>query len=199
MLPNSMLNSWDSVTGFMIQKAGPAFASSSGAIGSFTGLFKSKEVEGRKKEEEDRKCVEFYGMTLKEKGELDRMVFKFAFAEYSKGANDEARLCLKSVEGCHWDACEDYPMCVKRLKESWEKRVQEGGKKLRVKILFGEEDLLVGHKGMKYWGRCWTDEKCGGGMEVNSRHVEGGDHDSVLDYTKGGIQEMYEAVKAERT
>lgn len=199
MLPNSLLNNWDSITGFMIQKASPSFASSSGALSAITGLFKGKEEERKKMEEEERKCVEFYGMTLKEKGELDKVVFKFAFAEYTKGGNDEARLCLKSVEGCYWDACEDYEACVKQLKEDWEKKMQEGGKKLKVTILFGEEDAMIGVKGRKYWDDCWTDERCGGGMEVSCKEVRMGDHDSVVDYTKGGIQEMYKAVKAERT
>lgn len=183
----------------MIQKAGPSFASSFGALSTVTGLFKSEEEEAKKREEEERKCVECYGMTLKEKEELDKVVFKFAFAECTKGGNDEARLCLKSVEGCHWDACEDYEECVLKLKESWEKRVQEGGRKLRVNILFGKEDAMIGVKGRKYWEDCWTDEKCGGGMEVSSKEVGMGGHDSVLDYTMGGPQEMYDAVKAKRT
>ncbi|CZR54154.1 uncharacterized protein PAC_04037 [Phialocephala subalpina] len=201
ILPNSLLNNWDSITGFMMLKASPAFASSSGAISAITGSFKgslSKEEEGKKRAEEDRKCRECYGMTLKEKEELDKIVFKFAFAENTKGGNDEARLCLKSVEGCHWDACEDYEACVLKLKGDWEKRVQEGGKKLKVKIIFGEEDAMIGVKGRNYWDNCWTDQRCGGGMEAVCMEVGTGNHDSVLDYTKGGIQELYKAVKAER-
>jgi hypothetical protein len=201
MLPNSLLNHWDSVIQFVVNKATPAFAGSSGVLSSSLGLFsgsKKKAEDGRKKEEEDRKFLDCYGFSRETKEELDKNYIKYSGAESLKGGNDEARLCLKSVEGSSWDACEDYVGLVAKLKEFWEKRVQEGGQKLRVKIVFGEEDIMIGNKGKKYWEDCWTQEKCGEGIEVSCGELKGSDHESVIDATKGVMSDMCAAVKATR-
>lgn len=194
MLPNSLLNHWDSVIQFVANKATPAFAGSSGVLSSSFGLFSGS----KKKEEEDRMCLECYGFSRETKEELDKNYIKYSGAESLKGGNDEARLCLKSVEGSSWDACEEYVELVSKLKEFWEKRVQEGGKKLRVKIVFGEEDIMIGKKGRQYWEDCWTQEKCGEGMEVECGELKGSDHESVIDATKGVMSDMCAAVRAIR-
>lgn len=185
----------------MVNRAAPAFTGSSGVLSSSLGLFSGsskKEEDHRKKEEEDKKCLECYGFSREAKEELDKAYIKFSGAESLKGGNDEARLCLKSVEGSHWDACEDYEEFVRKLKEFWEKRVLEGGKKLRVQIVFGEEDVMIGVKGRKYWEECWTQEKCGNGMEVDCKDLKGSDHESVIDATKGIMSDMCAAVRATR-
>lgn len=201
MLPNSLLNHWDSVIQFVVNKATPAFTGSSGVLNSSMGLFegKTKKLEdGRKKEEEERKCLDCYGYSMEVKQELDKNYIKYSGAESLKGGNDEARLCLKSIKGTDWDACEDYVELVAKLKEFWEKKVREGGKKLRVKIVFGEEDIMIGTKGRKYWEDCWTQEKCGEGIEVDCGVLKDSDHESVIDATKGPISDMCADVKAIR-
>jgi hypothetical protein len=50
MLPSPLLNYWDGIVGFIIQKGGPALSASSGVLSSLSGSGKKKE----KKEEEER-------------------------------------------------------------------------------------------------------------------------------------------------
>src|SRR6202022_4083232 len=117
--------------------------------------------------------------------------------ENAKGGNDEARLCLKSVEGCNWDACENYPALIEKLKLFWEERVQENGRrgKLRVKIVFAGEDAMIGKKGRRYFEECWMEEKCGGGIEVEIVEQEDGDHESTCDPSRGIIGDMFAAAQ----
>lgn len=195
-----MLNYWDEITGLIVNKVSPTLASSSGGLSAFAGVFRGKDGTEKKKnevEDEERKCEEGYGMSLSVKKELDKMMRKYIFAENTKGANDEARLCLKSTEGCGWDACEDYPEFVKNLKQNWEQKTdEEGGKgKLKVKIMFAEEDAMIGKKGMEYFKECWTQEKCGRGIEVECMQTEGTDHDTILNPEKGLIQLILSTAK----
>jgi hypothetical protein len=188
MLPNSLLNHWDDIIALMINKASPAFGASSGAIAGFTRMFGlGKKIDEK---EEERKCREHFGMELSVKKEVERLVFKYAFEENTKGANDEARLCLKSTEGTGWDAAESYPDLVANLKAVWEK-VRNGSAKLKVKIVFAEEDAMIGVKGKKYFEDCWMQEKCGDGIEVECGEVKGTDHDSVLDLSKGILGDIF--------
>jgi hypothetical protein len=194
-----VLNYWDNVNGFIVNRASPTLASSSGVLSAFAGFFRGKDGNETKKkvEEEERKCKEGYGMSLSVKKELEKMTCKYIFEENTKGLNDEARLCLKSTEGCGWDACEDYPEYVKNLKQSWEKKTDgEGGKgKLKVKIVFAEEDAMIGKKGMEYFKECWTQEKCGRGIEVECVQIEGTDHDSVMNPEMGFMQSIFSTAK----
>jgi hypothetical protein len=160
-------------------------------------LWKSKETEKGKKEEEERKCREAFGMSGDVKREYEKLMFKFVFEENTKGANDEARLCLKSTEGCGWLACEDYPEFVKDLRESWENRVDRNGKKLRVRIVLPEEDAMVGKKGKEYFKECWTQEKCGRGVEVECVQIKGTDHDNVTSPENGALGPIFLAAKGE--
>lgn len=193
-----MLNYWDNIIGLIINRASPTLDSSSGALSAFAGIFGRKNGNETKKkfEEEERKCEEGYGMSLSVKKELEKIMMKFMFEENTKGANDEARLCLKSTEGCSWDACEDCPEFVKNLKQSWEKKVtKEGSGKLKTKIVFAEEDVMIGKKGIDYFTECWTQEKCGRGIGVECVQIEGTDHDSVIDPEKGFIQSIFLTAK----
>jgi hypothetical protein len=194
MLPNSLLNHWDDVMSLVVNKASPAFGASSGAILGFSRVFGwGKKIDG---EEEERKCKEHFGMELSVKKEVERLVFKYAFEENTKGVNDEARLCLKSTEGTGWDAAESYPDLVANLKAVWEEKVRNGSAKLKVKIVLAEEDMMTGVKGMKYFEDCWMQEKCGDGIEVECAEVKGTDHESVLDASKGVLGEIFAPLSA---
>jgi hypothetical protein len=189
MLPNSLLNHWDDIIALMINKASPAFGASSGAIAGFSRMFGwGKKID---EEEKERRCMEHFGMELRVKKEAERLVFKYAFEENTKGANDEARLCLKSTEGTGWDAAESYPDLVANLKAVWEEKVRNESAKLKVKIVFAEEDAMIGIKGRKYFEDCWMQERCGDMIEVECGEVKGTDHDSVLDLSKGILEEIF--------
>lgn len=194
-----MLNYWDDLNGLIINKLSPTLASSSGGLSAFAGAFRGKAGNemNKKVEEKEMKCEETYGMSLSVKKEVEKLMRQYIFEENTKGANDEARLCLKSTEGCGWDACEDYPEFVKNLKQSWEKKTNEEPEKekLKVKIVFAEEDALIGKKGMEYFKECWTQEKCGRGIDVECVQTEGTDHDSVIDPEKGVMQSILSTAK----
>ena len=196
-----MLNYWDSIVGLIANQVSPTLASSSGGVTALAGFLSGKKDENeakRRGEEEERKCEEAYGMSLRVKRELEKMMRKYIFEENTKGANDEARLCLKSTEGCGWDACQDLPAFLEDLKRSWEEKTAgEGGRtgKLRVKILLAEQDALIGKKGMEYVKECWTQEKCGRGIDVACVQTEGTDHDSIVNPDKGVMQTILSSAK----
>jgi hypothetical protein len=194
-LPTTLLNHWNKIMSFVVNTVQPTFAVSGGAFTLATSAFKDKVAAKKQKEEEASKCLNGYGWPLDVKEEVDKAVFKYGFAENSIGANDEARLCLKSVSGVSWDACDDYEKCVKDLAEAWDKRVSEGGKPLRVDIFLPEEDMMVGNKGMTYFENCWKEENCGKGMKVQCVRLKGTDHETTTNASNEGIGKMISVVK----
>ncbi|TVY48735.1 hypothetical protein LOCC1_G002323 [Lachnellula occidentalis] len=200
VLPNYLFNHWSALTGFMINTAVPTVGASvgvsSGAISSLTGLFKDNSQPKQKDIDADKRCLEFCGMDSKATSELNNFAMKCAFAEETKGANDEARLCLKSVSGeCSWDAAESLPELVQNLKVAWEKRVEEGENRLRLRLVFAEEDAMIGEKGRLYFEDCWAEGKGESGIEVQSTKALGTNHDTLVDCTKEWLREMMESVK----
>lgn len=202
-LPDFMLNHWASLTGFMINSLMPSFATSSGALASFSSWFGSSTVgtspnnaskEATKAWEEQR-CVEVFGVSVAVKVELDKLVMKYAFGEECSGGNDEARLCLKSLSDVSWGALESYPAYITSLSEVWKERVDDGSPKLTFRVLLAEEDAMIGEKGAKYLQEVWTKEACGTGVDIEFITLDGTDHDSVLDPVRGAVVELYKAVK----
>lgn len=195
LLPDGLLNHWNKLTGFVINNAQPAFAVSGGAITAVSDAFHSKAASREDEEEMARKSFQGYGIPLDLKDEMDKLTFKFAFRENTRGANDEARMCLKSIPGTSYAACEDYELCVSCLAAVWAKNVKEGGPKLRISVILPEDDALVGEKGMKYFENCWAKEKCGDGIEVEITKLEGTDHDTTASPTEGAVGRMFAEVK----
>lgn len=179
---------------FVMNSASPAFAFSGGAITAVSETMKPKRKTREKKVEEKRKCMEGYGLEVEVKQEVDRRIMKWAFMEQSVGANDEARLCLKSVAGTDWLACEDLPDYVKDVAAVWETRVKEGRKGLKINLVFPEDDILVGPKGIRYFEDCWLRKKCGPGVEVGVEHMKGADHDSTASSSEGYIGRMFREI-----
>ncbi|TVY56671.1 hypothetical protein LCER1_G002440, partial [Lachnellula cervina] len=200
VLPNNLLNHWNALTGFMVNTAVPTVGASvgvsSGAISSLTGLFRDNSQPRQKVVDADSRSLEFCGMDSKATVELFNYAMKCAFAEETKGANDEARLCLKSVPGdCSWDAAESLPGLVQNLKVAWEQRVGEGKTALRLRVVFAEADAMSGEKGKLYFEGCWAAGKAGSGIEVQSVKAARTNHDTVVDCTKEWLREMMESAK----
>jgi hypothetical protein len=196
ILPNGLLNYWNNITGFIINTAAPTIGASSGAISSVTGMFKSKAKSQEENEEKEGRCMNGLGIGSKETSELSRFTMKCAFAEETSGANDEARLCLKSVEGqCGWGAADDYPTLVGDVRKVWEERVEGGTEKLKLVVVFAEDDAMIGVKGKKYFEECWKQEKCGSGIVMNIVQAQGTDHDGVIDTMGSTMRTLFEKVK----
>lgn len=179
-----------------VPTVGASVGVSSGAISSLTGLFRDNSQPKQKVVDADTRSLEFCGMDSKATVELFNYAMKCAFAEETKGANDEARLCLKSVPGdCSWDAAESLPGLVQNLKVAWEQRVGEGKTALRLRVVFAEADAMSGEKGKLYFEGCWAAGKAGSGIEVQSVKAAGTNHDTVVDCTKEWLREMMESAK----
>ncbi|TVY19414.1 hypothetical protein LARI1_G002554 [Lachnellula arida] len=202
VLPNALLNHWNALTGFVVNTAVPSVGVSSGAISSLTGLFRNnvtsqpKQKQKQKVLDAERRSWEACGVESKVAAQLFRYGMKCAFAEETRGANDEARLCLKSVpRDCSWGAAESLPGLVGGLKGVWEQRVGEGKAALRVRVVFAGVDAMSGEKGRVYFEGCWAAGKAGVGVEVRCVEAVGTNHDTVVDCTKGWLGEMMEAAK----
>lgn len=142
---------------------------------------------------------------MAQKKALDAQVMRCLFAESTKGGNDEARLCLKSVPRASWDAAESYPALVAALNRAHSAAAQNAEadgavsrETLKVKLVFGETDAMIGVKGRRYFEECWAEEKVGAGIEVEVAEIKGGDHDSVVDPLLGVIGEMMRDAKGRR-
>ncbi|RFU25852.1 hypothetical protein B7463_g10488, partial [Scytalidium lignicola] len=203
LLPNPLLNHWNGLMGFIINSINPKLDSSGGAITGFSSMFKfpsSKQKTEQTKKEEDEKVMKGYGVSKDVKKELDKLIFKYAFAEQSVGANEEARLCLKS-QGSNWAAWEDCEGLVERTKQVWEERstgpdgeiVEE--KRLSVTVNFSEEDFMIGAKGKKYFEQLWAQENCGKGVVVEMTQEKGTNHDSLADASNGAIRALFQRAK----
>lgn len=175
----------------MINDAQPAFAGSSGVITSVASSFQTKPKSPKKEKEVARKCLQGFGISKELKDEVDKLSFKYSFEENTKGANEEARLCLKSIPGTGWDACEDYDQCVQNLARYWGSRVEDGEPKLLVSIVLPEEDMMVGEKGKEYFQTRWSKEICGQGINVEVLTLEGTDHETTSLPSEGAIGRMF--------
>ena len=195
-LPNVLLNGWNSIVGFVMNTAQPAFSVSGGAITAVKSVFKSKVLTEEEVNEEERKCMEGLGISSDVRDELDKLMFKHMFAENTAGGNDEARMCMKSTKGTSWYACEDYEECIRNLAMVWEKRVHDGSEKLKVNVVLPEEDDLVGHKGMEYFERCWGHDRCGSGIEVRIVKMKGTDHDTTASPTEDYLPKMLQELRS---
>jgi hypothetical protein len=85
-------------------KVGTASSGLFNSVSSFLAVHSSqtKAEKERLREELEKKCEETCGFGLEMKDTLDKLVMQYVFAELTKGGNDEARLCLRSVPGCSW-------------------------------------------------------------------------------------------------
>jgi hypothetical protein len=216
LLPNPLLDHWDTICGFMASGSGAtALGASSGALSSVSSFltFPSSfshslaKQKIRENEEEEQKCQDACGHGIVLKKALGEAVMRFVFAENTQGGNDEARLCLKSVSppiSCDWGACESYPLFISRLQDMFpatpvseaEAEAQGGVRqKLKVSLVFAGTDAMIGSKGRTYLEKCWATEKVGQGIIVDVKVVEGTNHDSVVDPIFGAMGDMLRDAK----
>lgn len=209
LLPDPLLNQWNGLIGFIVKKAlpNPVVSSSIGAFGASSGILSSvgslwsgermsKEEKKAEAETGEKRCMELCGYGLEMKKLLGEKSVQYAFAENTQGGNDEARLCLKSVPNIDWDAYESLPTLMAHLKEVWTQKVQRDGcAGLKLQLVFGESDIMIGNKGRKYFEESWVNEDFGNAVKVEVMEVKGGDHDSVVDPMMGAVELMMSLAK----
>lgn len=176
-----------------------AFNASQGLLRAIKSPFQKKSTAEEDEEEEEEfnaKCLESHGVPAIVLSAICGQQQKYLFAEDMSGGNDETRLVLRVTKNAHWGPAEDLREYVKALSERW--KGKEGREKLKVCIVFPEEDALVGEKGMRYFEDCWKDgDGEGRAIEVEVRRMEETDHDSVIaDEFSGAMREMIERLKS---
>ncbi|KAG9241751.1 hypothetical protein BJ878DRAFT_584236 [Calycina marina] len=134
------------------------------------------------KRDEEARCRDGYGIGVDVKHELDKRATKWVFTEQS-AANDEARLCLKSVPGTGWLASEDLEGYARVVAAVWQGRIKEAGKKFKINL-----------KGIGCSEKCWSQSKCGSGIEVGVEHMKCADHDSTAAPSGRYIGRMFEEI-----
>lgn len=117
---------------------------------------------------------------------LDAATGRAIFAEDSRGANDEARLCLKKGPPGLWGACDDYAAFVRALaaqERERRRRPEAPPPKLQVHVFFAASDAISGASGQAYMEACWQEARPGGALadvlQVATSTVADTDHDSL--------------------
>lgn len=177
----------------------PSFATSGTVFAAASNIVKGRRTLDEKEEtEENLKDIEAYGVNTETNRARFQLCSRWASEENNAGGNDEARLCLKTVDGeCSWGVCEDYREYVLNLAKIWEERVAESQEqKLRVRSVFAEDDFMIGVRGKKYFEETW-DGRCGSGILFESSFVPGTDHDGTMDVVKGTFTMLFRVAKGE--
>ena len=96
-LPNAAFDGWSSLAGFVNNSLGAASSWSGGVLTSAANLFQAQS--GNSGSDDETSAQAKYGVDAATVKEIERLQGKYAWAESMKGANDEARLCLRGGNG----------------------------------------------------------------------------------------------------
>ncbi|KAM0330163.1 hypothetical protein ACHAQA_004336 [Verticillium albo-atrum] len=202
LIPSGVMGRFDSLVTFINTHVAEPVGMSSAAVLALTNpianvassLFTTKEEQERKKtekEHEQRDLVERlkenYGChSEKESTALFKEVMRRVFEEDATGGNDELKLCLRKPEAGTWGECESYEGFPERLDERLKERLWangEQGRKVVVRALWAEEDILVGKGGATYFDKCFEqfgDANEGSCLVYRKETVSKTDHDSAF-------------------
>jgi len=197
-VPGSLIaNHWNSLclgmASFFQGKVGPVVAGSSGAISTVASLFKHDEAVVETSEEAQR-YFEAYGRSKTEMDKINALRLQYMRVEDSTGSNDEALLCLKKHDVGVWGACENYETFVPDLAKVFS--AQQDPSKLKIQAYFAVDDIMIGKGGQKYFNACFSKEACGQYIDYESSTVDGVNHETIGDPTKGVLEKLYEESKA---
>ncbi|XWX01452.1 hypothetical protein V2A60_009480 [Cordyceps javanica] len=129
-------------------------------------------------EEKRRYWQKEYGVSAEFLNTVLEAVVQDGFQESTIGINDEARLCLR--KGGSWGECDDFTKFFGNLATLEMSRAQNP--KLLIKILFAEQDSMIGQRGQQYMESCWRQNYCDGQdvpFVIATSTVEGTDHDGI--------------------
>lgn len=174
MVPNFAFGSWNTIVKSIATNIGPAIGSSVGFVGKWlSGSNPAPESENRLHWKRE------YGVSTEFLDTIGDAALGAMYKENTVGANSEARLCLKKAGNGTWGECEDFQDFVRMLVAQERSREQEA--KLRVKMLFAEDDALIGREGQRYMEACWDrDGEFADVLEFTSATVDDSDHDSLM-------------------
>lgn len=198
-LPTSWIDSWSGLNKFINTKIMPVASFSGGLFSASASIFKppaTTDIPGAESES-DADLAKKYGVDVETAKAIGDLYMKFAFAEDTTAANDEAKLCLRKAADVDWDAALDYMACVRRIAEA-ERALRQhtpDAPKLRVEGLFASSDVMSGKKGQDYFERCWRQEGVEQSITFLSKTYEETNHDSViLDRKRGALKDVFDSV-----
>ncbi|KAJ3482550.1 hypothetical protein NLG97_g7539 [Lecanicillium saksenae] len=175
LIPNAAIGYFDTLTKSLDAYVGPVVGSS---ISIMDKWFSSEEQPNPARAATRARWENEYGVSSEFLNNIGEACFRAGMAENSEGLNDETRLCLK--KGCTWDACDDYDELVKTL--TAREVAAASPARLRVKILFAQQDAMIGERGARYMKDCW-ERNCGPEtgrvIDLCTKTVDGTDHDSL--------------------
>jgi len=177
----------------------PVASFSGGLFLASASLFKAPattDIPGADRES-DADLAKKYGVDVETAKAIGDLYMKFAFAEDTTAANDEAKLCLRKAEDADWDAASDYMACVRCIAENEQVLRQQtrDAPKLRVEGLFASSDVMSGKKGQDFFERCWRQEGIAELVTFVSEMYKETNHDSViLDRKKGALKDVFRSV-----
>jgi hypothetical protein len=195
-LPSGAFSAWSDISVFINKNVAPAASWSGGVFSSISGLFSGSNPEADT--EEETEAQQKYGIDKVTTKELENFHFQYISAESLKGANDEALLCSKNRGSISWGACEDYMACMKTICELQRKRLASNpaAKKLKVRLHFAEDDVMIGKGGQKYFNECWQQTGFDESIDVKTKEWPKTSHDSVLlEFGKGALPSVFQDIK----
>lgn len=175
LIPNSMFGGWNTIVKSINSYIAPTVVSSLSIMGKWLPDGKSETNTSKNRDQWQRD----FGLTGEDLDTIWSGVGEAIFAENTAGGNSEARQVLKKEGDGTWGVCEDVEIFVQKLVEQERHRAREA--KLKVKILFAEDDALSGKTGQRYMEACWDHKsEFGDVLDYSSVTVEGSDHDSLV-------------------
>lgn len=178
LVPNIAFGSLNSLIKAMATIV-PAVGSSVGFVGKWLSESTPASGSGSEISENRLHWQKAYGVSNEFLDTILDASLEAMYAENTAGSNSEVRQCLKKEGDGTWGVCEDFEVFVREL--AARERSRGPGPKIRVKILFAEEDPMIGVVGRRYMESCWDCEgKFGDVLEFTSAGVEGADHNSIV-------------------
>lgn len=178
-LPNGLLDSWNGLIKTINTSIAPSVAWSGGAISALAGTFQSAPSKDAGDEDASAKL---YGTSKEVAKEIERLQFKFFFAEDTTAGNEDARMGLKMGGNDLWGACEDYAEFVRTLVKEEEKLkdADPSNAGLKIRVFYAESDMMIGKGGQKYFEECWSQDGVPGPIDYEGREMPGTNHETVF-------------------
>ncbi|KAK2609201.1 hypothetical protein QQS21_002283 [Conoideocrella luteorostrata] len=179
LIPNALFGSWNTVAKTIARNIAPAIGSSLAFTGKCLQRIRPATSDEPEPSMNRLHWQREYGLSSEFLDVVIEMVVSDMFLENTAGANSEARQCLKKEGKGMRGVYEELDVFVQDLVAQERNRAQEG--KLRVKVFFAEDDVMIGKGGQRYMDACWDHEsEFADVLEYSSATVENTDHDNVI-------------------
>lgn len=129
-----------------------------------------------------------------------KLASKYSLAESLKGANEEAKLCLRKCDEADWGEATYYSKCISKIalnEATLSSNTHNGlnAAKLSVDAFFGSKDVMIGKRGQEYFEDCWQTDEVATNINFMSWLCPNANHDDVLiDHKKGAMKIVFKKI-----